>query len=268
MYLPHRGISNYTSDDIDAYLKNTKGLIGTIYGRHFVSRYSNMYGAGIYFKSSESMYGANAILMMSLATNESSLGQSSIAINKNNLFGHAAYDSSAYDSATGYLNPFQSIVGHAKSYINCGYANPNDSRYYGSNMGNKTSGMNIKYASDPYWGEKAANYYYSFDKDNGFLDKNYYQLGITMYNQINTRTEPNLTSSIPFMLKYENIPVIILGEVEGVSVNGSTKWYKIVSDANLNSSRTSVQSCSYTNYYNFNSYVYVHSSFINKINTR
>ena len=55
---------------------------------------------------------------------------SSIAINKNNLFGHAAYDSSAYDSATGYLNPFQSIVGHAKSYINCGYANPNDSRYF------------------------------------------------------------------------------------------------------------------------------------------
>ena len=108
MYLPHRGRSNYTADDIDAYLKNTKNLIGTIYGKQYVYRYSNMYGTGIFFKSSETLYGGNAILMMSLATNESALGQSRIAIDKNNLFGHAAYDSSAYSSATGYLNPYQS----------------------------------------------------------------------------------------------------------------------------------------------------------------
>lgn len=266
MYLPHRGRSNYTADDIDAYLKNTKNLIGTIYGKQYKYRYSNMYGSGIYFKSSENLYGGNAILMMSLATNESALGQSRIAIDKNNLFGHAAYDSSAYSSATGYLNPYQSIIGHAKSYINCGYANPKDSRYYGSNMGNKSTGMNIMYASDPVWGEKAANYYYLFEKDNGFLDYNYYQLGITTFDSVNVRTEPNLTSSIPFNLKYSNVPVIILGMVDGTSVNGSTKWYKIVSDANLTVDRTSIQSCSYTNYYNYNSYVYVHSSFIKKIN--
>ena len=266
MYLPHRARSNYTADDIDAYLKNTKNLIGTIYGKMYVYRYSNMYGSGIFFKSSESLYGGNAILMMSLAINESSLGQSKIARDKNNLFGHTAYDSSAYSSATGYLNPYESIIGHAKSYINCGYANPRDSRYYGSNMGNKSSGMNIMYASDPSWGEKAANYYYLFDKDNGYLDYNYYKLGITTIDSVNVRTEPNLTSSIPFNLKYENVPVIILDEVTGTSVNGSTKWYKIVSDANLTIDRTSIQSCSYTNYYNYNSYVYVHSSFIRKIN--
>ena len=266
MYLPHRGRSNYTADDIDAYLKNNKRLIGTIYGKMYVERYSNMWGSGQFFKSSETLYGGNAILMMSLAINESALGQSKIARDKNNLFGHAAYDSSAYSSATGYLNPYQSIIGHAKSYINCGYANPKDSRYYGSNMGNKSSGMNIMYASDPVWGEKASNYYYLFDKDNGFLDYNYYQLGITTYNSVNVRTEPNLTSSIPFNLKYENVPVIILGEVNGASVGGNTKWYKIVSDANLTTDRTSIQSCSYTNYYNYNSYVYVHSSFIKKIN--
>ncbi|MBO5184905.1 MAG: hypothetical protein J6D79_04125, partial [Clostridia bacterium] len=44
-------------------------------------------------------------------------------------------------------------------------------------------------------------------------------------------------------------------------------WYKIVSDANLTSDRTKIHGCSYTNYYNYNSYVYVHSSFIKKINT-
>ncbi len=266
MYLPHRGISNYSGDDIDSYLKNNKGLIGTIYGNKAVTHYSNMYQTGNFFKNSEYLYGANAILMMSLATNESALGQSSIAIYKNNLFGHAAYDSSAFDSATGYLNSYQSIIGHAKSYINCGYANPNDYRYNGSNMGNKSSGMNIKYASDPYWGEKAANYYYLFDKDNGFLDYNYYQLGITTSYNFNVRTEPNQTSSIPFMIKSMNIPVIILDEVKGTSFNGSNIWYKVVADMNLNGTRTSGVSCSYTNYYNYNSYVYIHSSFIKKIN--
>ncbi len=266
MYLPHRARSNYTADDIDAYLKNTRGLKGSIYGKMLVSKYSNMWATGIFFKSSESLYGGNAILMMSLATNESALGQSRISIDKNNLFGHAAYDSSAYDSATGYLNPYQSILGHAKSYINCGYANPKDSRYYGSNMGNKASGMNIMYASDPYWGEKAANYYYLFDKDNGFLDYNYYKLGITTASDVNVRSEPNTWSAIPFNLKYENVPLIILGEVEGPNIRGTTKWYKISSDANLTSDRTSIQACSFQNYYNYNGYVYVSAAFVRIIN--
>ncbi len=267
MYLPHRAKSNYSSDDIDAYLKNTRGLVGTIYGRQYVNGYSNMFGTGIFFKASEQLYGANAILMMSLATNESGLGQSSIARDKNNLFGHAAYDSSAYDSATGYLNPYQSIVGHANTYINCGYAKPTDWRYHGSNMGMKSSGMNVEYASDPFWGEKAANYYYQFDRDNGFLDYNYYQLGITnAAGVINTRLEPKNTGTIPYTLKSQGNPVIILEEVNGATINGSSKWYKIVSDANLNSARTSIMSCSTSNYYNWNAYVYVHSSYIKKIN--
>ncbi len=266
MYLPHRARSNYTSDDIDAYLKNTKGLVGTVYGRKVLTHYSNMYATGIFFKSSENLYGANAIMMMSLATNESALGQSYISVEKNNLFGHAAYDHAAYDSATGYLNPYESIIGHANNYINCGYAKPSDWRYYGSHFGSKISGMNVNYASDPYWGEKAANYYYEFEKANGFLDYNYYQLGVTNDTTINVRTEPNTISPIPYTIKYQNIPVIILGEVTGTTVNGSNKWYKIVSDGNLNTARNSLQSCSYDNYYNWNSYVYVHSSYITKIN--
>ena len=35
---------------------------------------------------------------------------------------------------------------------------------------------------------------------------------------------------------------------------------------NLNSARTSGVSCTYSNYYNYNSYVYAHSSLITKIN--
>ena len=38
-----------------------------------------------------------------------------------------------------------------------GYLDPvTDGRYFGANLGDKGSGINVKYASDPYWGEKAA----------------------------------------------------------------------------------------------------------------
>ena len=47
MYLPHRAKSNYSSDDIDAYFKNTKGFVGTIYGKMYTKGYSNMFGTGI-----------------------------------------------------------------------------------------------------------------------------------------------------------------------------------------------------------------------------
>lgn len=40
-------------------------------------------------------YGSNALMMLSLAFNESAIGKSSFAYTRNNLFGHAAYDSDA-----------------------------------------------------------------------------------------------------------------------------------------------------------------------------
>ena len=33
-----------------------------------------------------------------------------------------------------------------------GYLNINDYRYFGGQLGNKGSGINVKYAGDPYWG--------------------------------------------------------------------------------------------------------------------
>ena len=46
------------------------------------------------------------------------------------------------------------------------YCDPKDyiGRYYGSHLGDKESGINVKYASDPYWGEKAASFYYRLDE--------------------------------------------------------------------------------------------------------
>ena len=35
--------------------------------------------------------------------------------------------------------------------------------YHGGFFGDKAGGMNVRYASDPYWGEKAADFYRTFD---------------------------------------------------------------------------------------------------------
>ena len=136
------------------------------------------------------------IVELYLSRNESANGTSKIAYTKNNIFGHNAVDGSAYTSASGYLDVRSSIYTHGYGYINYGYGEVADSRYFGSHFGNKYRGMNVMYASDVYWGEKAANYYYLFDRDNGMLDYNYYQLVISNTGDINARNLPNTKSQI------------------------------------------------------------------------
>lgn len=267
LYLPHRSKTNYTVDDIDTYLRNVLNYTGSNYGRQSISKHSVLYGQSDFYMNAEKIYGANALSVFSLSRNESANGTSSIAINKNNIFGHNAVDGSAYNSASGYLDVRSSIYTHAYGFINYGYSEVSDSRYFGGHFGNKNMGMNVKYASDPYWGEKAANFYYKFDLDNGMSDYNYYQLGVTNNTNINARSAPNTTSSKPYAYKYEGTPLIILEEVEGSVVNGSNKWYKVQADSNLNSANTSVvASSSSWPQYNWNSSVYIHSSYVNLVN--
>ncbi len=82
---------------------------------------------------------------------ESAWGRSQIANDKNNFFGIAAYDTSPYDSAKKFDDVDKGILGAAKwireNYIDRGR----------DHLGNKATGMNVRYASDPYWGEKIAS---------------------------------------------------------------------------------------------------------------
>ena len=267
LYLPHRSKTNYDIDDMDAYIRNVLNFKGSIYGKMYVNGYSTIYGASEYFMFAEKMYGTNALMAFSLSRNESANGQSSIAINKNNIFGHNAVDGAAYSSATGYLDIRSSIYTHGYGYVNYGYARVADSRYHGSHFGNKNTGMNVMYASDVFWGEKAASFYYSFDRDNGMFDYNYYQLIVSKYSNINVRTSPSMTSPVSYMIKQAGIPFIVLEEVEGAMVDGNNIWYKIQSDSNIDSKGQLIGSNSSTwPQYNWEGALYVHSSFFEKIN--
>lgn len=266
-FLPHRSKTNYDIDDIDSYIRNVLGYRGSLYGKTLTDYNSVMYGTSEYYLFAEKMYGANALSIFSLGRHESANGRSSIAYNKNNIFGHNAVDGAAYSSATGYLDVRSSIYTHGYGYINYGYARVSDWRYNGSHFGNKNTGMNVQYASDVYWGEKAASYYFAFDKENGFMDRNYYQLIVSTSTNINVRTAPNTSSSSPYTIKKTNVPFILLEEVHGETVGGSDIWYKIQSDSNISNSGSLIGSNSSTwPEYNWDGVVYVHSNYFMKIN--
>lgn len=146
MYLPVRSKTNITSDNIRNYLES----------RNYTSKdKSVLYGEELTFIDAENKYGVNAITSFSTAINESSWGTSYLARTKNNVFGHNAFDSSVMESASKYKNVSDGIYRHAYYMINAGFAETKDAvaRYYGSHLGNKNSGVNVKYASDPYWGK-------------------------------------------------------------------------------------------------------------------
>ena len=106
---------------------------------------------GATFKEAEEHYHINALYLLAHSALESDWGRSKIAKDKNNFFGITAYDTTPYLSAKTFDDVDKGILGASKwikeNYIDRG-------RTF---LGNKSSGMNVEYASDPYWGEKIAS---------------------------------------------------------------------------------------------------------------
>ncbi len=266
MYLPVRSKTNISSDTFDKYLES----------RNYTSKdKSALYGEGLTFIDAQNKYGVNAVISFTTAIGESGWGTSDLAKTKNNLFGHNAYDSSVMDSASGYKTVADGIYRHAYYYINAGFVETKDGidRYHGAHLGNKGSGINVKYASDPYWGEKIASQYCFLDNFADNVDYNKYTIGIkTSDKVVDVKSEPNTSSKTIYKLKsasfnVSNIPVIVLGRVSGENINGSDIWYKIQSDALIDKSEeredTVIRDATIDDIYDWeNDYVYIHSSYI------
>ena len=139
LYRDLRKPTNYTAAELDKVYS-----LMNIHG-------SRLSGKGEVFKEAEKRYQVNALYLMAHSALESAWGRSQIAKDKNNFFGIAAYDTTPYDSAKSFDNVDKGILGAAKwireNYIDEGR----------THLGNKSSGMNVLYASDPYWGEKIAS---------------------------------------------------------------------------------------------------------------
>lgn len=270
-FLSYRSSSNITANDLEDYLKNVKKYNSVpISTSTLTSNQSMLFGSASKFKEYGETYGGNYLMTFSLAINESGWGRSNLAINKKNLFGHAAYDSDP-DNATGYKDVSEGVKYHNQYYINNLYSNTNGNIYKGTYFGDKSSGMNIHYASDPHWGEKAADNYYALNKRIGNKDSDKTEIGLvkTGLYEVFVRKEASTKSNSLYTLKIKNQAVNILGTVDGEVVNGSKVWYKISSDALLDLNRNVVKGpvgvALEQKYTASTNYAYVHSSLIDKV---
>lgn len=116
------------------------------------------------FYNAEQKYKINGIFLASIGIHESAWGTSSIAKDKNNLFGYTAYDRDPYNSATTFETYADAIntVAEAlsKNYLHVAGTAISDGIvatgiYYN---GTTAKSVNIKYASDEAWAEKVFNY--------------------------------------------------------------------------------------------------------------
>ena len=238
-YLPHRSLTWISAEQLESYFQDALGIDKTITtyrdrdrnSVHDTLNQSLYYQQASAFFEAQHLYGSNAMMMLALSMNETASGRSSLSFTRNNLFGHAAYDSDVEANARRYFQLSGSILAHAKSYVSGSYLNPSKFQYHGGFFGDKASGMNVSYASDPYWGEKAASYYMKVDEALGSQDRDRLALGLhTEYESLSVMQQPSAFSSVLYTTgKSAPLSFVLLEKVE----NEEGTWYKIQSEAAL-----------------------------------
>ncbi|WP_438315809.1 S-layer homology domain-containing protein [Sporosarcina sp. FA9] len=226
-YLPARSASQYTAEEIDAY---TIKLLETLKKDNPNNEIytdavekSKLVGLGSYLKKVEEEKNVNAMLILALAQHESAYGLSANSQEFNNLFGLKIYDDRP--ASDHFVSVEENIDELLKSYFNKNYIPPNAPHANGAVFGNKAMGFNVKYASDPYWGAKAAGHMYRMDKMMGGRElSNPYKVGLTT-EALNVRFAPNTDIQRAFRYDKTGLPVLILESAE------ISPWLKIASDS-------------------------------------
>ena len=259
-FLPARAQTRLNANDFRNYLNISDPYI------------SRMVESEQIFMDYGNAFGGNPALAFATGVHESDFGRSYYARARNNFFGHAAYDSNPGAAST-YPSASFSIRNHFSRFWNWNYIDGspgNNPYYFGGFVGNKGMGMNLMYASDPYWGEKIAAHYYQMDKLAGFKDYGKYTLAIIKNSGINIRKQPNTSSGISYVTKHGGVPIAITKEVNGSIVSGSNKWYQFTSEHLLDSNKSLVKwntdrSKLFTRFNIPNSQVYIHSSLVDVV---
>lgn len=224
-YLSFRSTTSFSATDLDKIITDKKGE----------NTDSKLKDQGQALLNNEKQYGINAALMLGVSINESAWGLSKYSQDRNNLFGIGAVDSNP-DAALRFNTVEECFNYFAYNTISAGYLNCVNYRYRGPHLGDKQSGVNVKYASDPYWGEKAASFSYMLNQNTENKDYQKYQLAIAKTGKINFYDNETMKNDIYNSAASDstnenvyNFPVTILSE--------GSNAYKILSDTVLNSTR-------------------------------
>ena len=255
-YLPQRTKTIYTAEELDSII-TTKAKA---YSSSIMLEDGKSY-LGATFIENQDKYGVNALLTLGIAANESAWGSSNIALQKNNLFGHNAYDSDPNGNSNAYSTPKFSIYYHTSTFMSEQYCYPKNWKYHGAYLGDKASGVCIKYASDPYWGEKNASFAWYVDKTLGSRDSFRYTLAIKDvnnydYNKVSIMSGAKSNSKTLYSTVNTDSDILTGYTMVVLDDEPTNNYYKIQSDAIISSDRTSIVK---QKEYSFTSnYAYVH----------
>lgn len=234
--------SNYTAEELDNMimaLLAERQAIKTSPQYAKATTESRLIGMGKFLKQVEAQYNVNALFILAAAMHEGDYGVSKNALTKNNIFGIKVFDT---DPTLGevYKSRDDSVLAFINRYVNLNYVPQSGGYAKGAAPGNKTAGMNVHYASDPFWGSKIAGHMYRMDNRFGKKDYKQAKLAFVSYENgllVNVRNEPSTASPVHFTYKAKYVgetgvfgyPVSIVEETKGTD---GYVWYKIMSDNN------------------------------------
>lgn len=237
--LPFRSASSYTAADYKAYL-SAKG-----------KKSSEYYNETSAFTAVQSKENVNSLMMFAMANHESAYGLSSYARACNNFFGRGAVDSDPDQACLQYSYPTATDGILAQSlFLQNGYFDVLDWRYAGIHVGNKASGMNVKYASDVDWGKKIANHAYMMDQYKGGKEENKYAI-LKVSGTAHVYKDSELTTKIKSSSKSSSHNFYDLSQMTGTSDTVNVAALMQTSDAYQIYVPTAVKNsssvnCSYT----------------------
>lgn len=219
-----RSKTNYTAAELDKFLLDKFPHYNkTVAGKLWTT--SPLVGIGQALKELEAQYDLNALYLMAHAIHESGWGTSKIAQDKKNLFGYGAVDSDPYNGAYTYAT-FKDSIEDAAKRVTANYQTVNGSFYNGSFLGNKGQGMNVRYASDPYWGEKIAGHMYRADIHLG--KKDIFKETLYMTNAgspVNFRRDASTNYAALYALPENGLTVSVK---ETITIPNALPWYRVV----------------------------------------
>jgi len=202
-YVSPRVPTSYSAEELDQYTAKELEAREKSGNQKYANATtkSPLKGLGSTLKTIEKGQRINALLILSLAIHESDYGMSCHAQNYNNLFGLSVTDSNDKCSITvdtssdKYFTSIEENITALVNRLNTNYLDPLNMGVYSYNgvaLGNKMIGINVRYASDPYWGAKTAGHMYRIDQALGSKDYQQYKVGITTQKEVSVRKTPEV----------------------------------------------------------------------------
>lgn len=235
--LPFRTTTNYSAAElnqmIEKELKRVEATTNPLYKD--ATKKSKLLGIGQILKDVEKEYKVNAFMVLAFAIHESQFGMSTKAQKENNLFGIGVHDNNPGGSSS-YPTVKENIRVLAENTLNLRYIPIHDKSTdyaHGSHFGNKSRGLNVRYASDPYWGQKIAGHMLRMDKNlgggkdyvNNKTPFNVYKV-TSEVGYLHVRPQADRTKPALYTLPRNGFVVAVISS----EVKPDYTWYKILSD--------------------------------------